>query len=172
MVTLIVFDYIPCFQTHPSGLCNSGDYSEEGGVPLDHGEVYVVKFELPQLDPCKSIYDKVKLLPVCHYRPQRSCGQGNVFTGVCDSVHRGGVCLSACWDTTTPRSRHPLGAGTPLEQTPPGSRHTPWSRPPKQTPPPPGADTLPPRSRLRHIRSMSGRYASYWNAFLFFCYFY
>ena len=67
MVTLIVFDYIPCFQTHPSGLCNSGDYSEEGGVPLDHGEVYVVKLELPQLDPCKSIYDKVKLLPVCHF---------------------------------------------------------------------------------------------------------
>ena len=26
-------------------------------------------------------------------------GQGNTFTGVCDSVHRG-VCLSACWDTT------------------------------------------------------------------------
>ena len=67
MVSLIVFDYIPCFQTHPSGLCNSGDYSEEGGVPLDHGEVYVVKLELPQLDPCKSIYDKVKLLPVCHF---------------------------------------------------------------------------------------------------------
>ena len=67
MVSLIVFDYITCFQTHPSGLCNSGDYSEEGGVPLDHGEVYVVKLELPQLDPCKSIYDKVKLLPVCHF---------------------------------------------------------------------------------------------------------
>ena len=61
------FYYIPCVQTHPSGLCNSGDYSEEGGVPLDHGEVYVVKLELPQLDPCKSIYDKVKLLPVCHF---------------------------------------------------------------------------------------------------------
>ena len=24
------------------------------------------------------------------YRPQRSCGQGYVFTRVCDSVHRGG----------------------------------------------------------------------------------
>ena len=31
----------------------------------------------------------------------------------------GGVCLSACWDTTTPR------ADTPQEQTPPKSRHPP-----------------------------------------------
>ena len=26
-----------------------------------------------------------------HYQPQQSCGQGYVFTRVCDSVHRGGV---------------------------------------------------------------------------------
>ena len=52
------------------------------------------------------------------YRPQRSCGQGNIFTPVCHSVHRGGggFCLSACWDTT------------PLEQTPPGTRPPPGSR--------------------------------------------
>ena len=30
-----------------------------------------------------------------------------VFTRVCHSVHRGGVCLSACWDT------HPHLADTP-----------------------------------------------------------
>ena len=89
------------------------------------------------------------------------------------------VCLSACWDTThtlplpPPESRHPQ------------SRHPPWSRhPPEQTPPgsrhPPGGNTPPPEqthtSRSRHpppkadsgIRSMSGRYASYWNAFLLF----
>ena len=73
------------------------------------------------------------------YQPQRSCGQGNVFTGACDSVHRGrGVCLSACWNTThppgsrhptkqTPRSRHPREqTHTPPEQTPPGSRHPPF----------------------------------------------
>ena len=53
----------------------------------------------------------------------------------------GGVCLSACWDTPPEH--------TPREQTPSRSRH------------PPGADTPP------GIRSMSGRYASYWNAFLF-----
>ena len=32
---------------------------------------------------------------------------------VIHSVHRGGICLSACWDTTPPRSRHPPGADTP-----------------------------------------------------------
>ena len=58
--------------------------------------------------------------------------------------------------TDTPRSRHPPGADIPQEQTPPGSRHPPR----EQTPPPPGeADCS--------IRSTSGRYASYWNAFLF-----
>ena len=115
-----------------------------------------------------------------NYRPQRSCGQGNIFTPVCHSVH-GGFCLSACWDTT-PRTRHPPEQSTPLEQTPPdqtpcppwsrhpGSRHPPWSRPPRsrspteQTPweqiPPP------PREADSSIRSTSGRYASYWNAFL------
>ena len=40
----------------------------------------------------------------------------------------GGVCLSACWDTTPP-----LGADTP------GSRHPPEQTPPEQTPPIPGS---------------------------------
>ena len=61
-------------------------------------------------------------------RPQRSCDQGYVFTRVCDSVNRWGVCLSACWNTT------------------PGSRHTPQRRPPETSP---GADT-PPGSRHPH----------------------
>ena len=89
---------------------------------------------------------------------------------VIHSVHRGGVCLSACWDTTPqsrpPQSRHPLGADTPWgadtppeqtpqEQTPPLGADTPWEQTPswKQTPPrtdtPQGADT-PPGSKLRH----------------------
>ena len=63
-----------------------------------------------------------------------------LFTG------RGGVCLSACWVTTTPPwSRHPCGADTHPHRAhhpwsrhppPPGSRH-----PPEQTPP--RADTPP-----------------------------
>ena len=34
------------------------------------------------------------------------------FTGVCHSVDRGGVCLSACWDTTPPPGADPPGADT------------------------------------------------------------
>ena len=82
------------------------------------------------------------------YRPQRSCGQGNIFTPVCHSVHWG-VCLSASWDTTPPGSR------PPLEQTPPRSRHPP-------EPDTPGLST-PPREADSGVLSKSGRYASYWN---------
>ena len=130
-----------------------------------------------------------------------------MFLQVCVILFTGGVCLSACWDTTHPLgSRHPPWKQTPpLEQThPPGSRPPradtpPWSRrprkqtppsPQKQTPPSPGsrhpplgsrqtpgsrhlplgADTpseqRPPWEADSRIRSTSGRYASYWNAFL------
>ena len=61
---------------------------------------------------------------------------------------------------------------------PPGSRHLPRADTPPEQTPPPGADThtppthpwsrhtSPPREADSGIRSMSGRYASYWNAFL------
>ena len=55
-------------------------------------------------------------------------------------------------------SRHPMEADTPQKQTPHGSRHPPRSRHP------PGADTPPEADSS--IRSTSGRYAYYWNAFL------
>ena len=100
-------------------------------------------------------------------------GQGYVFTGVSDSVHRGvGVCQPQCMlgsplGADTPWSRHPLSrhpprADAPWEQTP-WSRHPPSRHPPEQTPP--RADT--PQEADSSIRSTSGRYASYWNAFLF-----
>ena len=93
-------------------------------------------------------------------------GQGNVFTGVCDSVHREG------------RVSASVHAGMP-DPPPPGTGTSPWSRhhPPDQAPfrtrhPPPGADTppdqAPPPEADPRIRSMSRRYASYWNAFLCF----
>ena len=80
--------------------------------------------------------------------------------GVSASVHAGIPCPPQSRhppeQTHTPRSRHPPGADTSLlpEMQPPapGSRY------------PSGADTPQADSG---IRSMSGRYASYWNAFLF-----
>ena len=102
-----------------------------------------------------------------------------------------GVCLSACWDTTpTSPDQTPPRADTtfPLDQTlspppthpqtrhhhPPGSRHPPRldTTPREQTPTPPGSRT-PPREADSSIRSTSGWYASYWNAFLWcVCYLY
>ena len=92
---------------------------------------------------------------------KRSLGQGNIFTPVCYSVHRG-VCLSACWDTTPPRTRHPpradplgteppppreqqthpLGPGTHQEHTLLGSR------PPQEQTAPPWEQTPPPEQSI------------------------
>ena len=102
------------------------------------------------------------------YRPQRSWAKVMFLqASVILSTGEGeGVCLSACWDARPPREAgipHPPGADTPLDQVhypprpgtpPPRTRHT---------PPRPGT---PPREADASIRSMSGRYASYWNAFL------
>ena len=79
------------------------------------------------------------------------------------------VCLSACWDDphlpppgpgtgqTPPQGpgRHPPGPGRTHSPPP----HQADTHPPDQADPPPEADSS--------IRSTSGRYASYWNAFLF-----
>ena len=60
------------------------------------------------------------------HRLQQSCSQGNIFTPVCHSVHRGGVSEADLPPgAVTPRDQTPLGADTPQEQTPP------W----EQTPP-------------------------------------
>ena len=105
--------------------------------------------------------------------------QGNVFTPVCQSFcsQGEGVCLSACWDTplwagTLPWVGTPPGRYTPwqvhpcpLAGTPPGPAHTPgWCTPWAGTPLgryTPWAGTPPPDGHC------SGRYESYWNAFLF-----
>ena len=94
------------------------------------------------------------------YRPQRSCGQGNVFTGVCLSTGGvEGVCLSACWDARPPPNpgRHPPDqADTPrTRQTSPQTRqtHLPPDQahtPPDQADTPPGQGRPPPGSRLQH----------------------
>ena len=85
---------------------------------------------------------------------------------VIHSVHRGGGCLPQCM----------LGYHHPPEQTLPWADTPPGADPPGADPLPPGADIPrtrhPPGSRPpgadSGIRSTSGRYASYWNAFLYF----
>ena len=67
------------------------------------------------------------------YRPQRSYGQGYVFTRVCDSVNKGGSA-----------SVHAGIPPPPEKLTPPESRHPPW-----EVDTPPGSRS-PPGSRLRH----------------------
>ena len=71
-----------------------------------------------------------------------------MFSQMCieNSVHEG---------VHPPRQTPPLGRQPPPGQTPPSGRH-----PPRQIPP--WADTSPPQDS-----HCSGRYASYWNAFLF-----
>ena len=58
-----------------------------------------------------------------YYRPQRSWGQGYVFTRVCDSVHRGGLPQCMLGYCHPPRRRHPLAKETPPEGDPPRRRY-------------------------------------------------
>ena len=114
-----------------------------------------------------------------YYRPQRSCGQGNIFTPVCHSFcSRGGSASVHAGipppldQADLPRPGRPPGTRqTPQGADPPRTRQTPLTR---QTPPrpcrpphPPYKADTPPREADSSIRSTSGRYASYWNAYLF-----
>ena len=81
-------------------------------------------------------------------------GQGNVFTDICDSVHRGGLpqCMLGYHPPDQNPRDQPPRPGTPREQTPP-QEQTPRDQapgtPPDQAPlgadsrPPLGADNLP-----------------------------
>ena len=131
-------------------------------------------------------------------------GQGNVFTGVCDSVHRGGcVCLSAPPRQVPPQEQTPAQEwsaprGVPAPggvcsrgvcllpgvylpggvsvlgvSAPRGDVYLPWTGTPPRSRPPlvryPPEQTIPPCQEADSgIQSMSSRYASYWNAFLYF----
>ena len=76
------------------------------------------------------------------------------FAPVCHSVHGGGGVPGQVPPAGTPPWAGTPQAGTPpWAGTPPMGRYTPWAG----TPP----------SVHAWIRSTSGRYASYWNAFLF-----
>ena len=89
---------------------------------------------------------------IFHYRPQRSCGQGYVFTRVCDSVHRGGLWRTPPDQADTPdQGEPPQDQGEPpwdQADTPPGTRENPPG--PMRTPPPRYQADTPPGRRLQH----------------------
>ena len=89
--------------------------------------------------PLRNIFDpKFSRFHALFYRPQRSCGQGNVFTGVCLSTG-GGRCLPQCMLGC--HNPPPPDGGTPRDGEPPprGPGRPPrWRNPPDGEPPPPG----------------------------------
>ena len=129
-----------------------------------------------KLLPCPKLRLRaVIIMLVCFVRqtgtwlpPATKLGQGYVFTGMCDSVHRGRWVSASVHagippqppGSRHPRSRHPSTADTPHSRHPPGSRHPPEQTPPRaDTPPsrhPSRADLLPPRSRHPPAQSMLG----------------
>ena len=124
---------------------------------------------------------------------KRSLGKGNIFSSLCQEFCTQWGSASVHAGIQPPRTRHPPGADTLPDQTPPRpdplgpgtpqpvtpqTRH-PWTwHPPDQAPPKPGPPG-PGTPQIRHppdqapspwcsvcweIRSTSGLYASYWNA--------
>ena len=81
------------------------------------------------------IYFDLSLLP-----PATKLGQGNIFTGICDSVHRG--VLPQCMLGFQPPPQDQ--AGTPLR---PGRHPLPGTRPGRH---PPGTRQAPPRDQAAH----------------------
>ena len=82
------------------------------------GQTVARVFTLPMIKRTLSFHK------VNFYRPQRSCGRGYVFTGVCHSVNGG---VSASVHAVIPHPS-PLGADTPPEQTTPGADSPPGSK--------------------------------------------
>ena len=87
---------------------------------------------------------------------------------VIHSVHRGGLpqCMLGYHPPggRPPKTRHPPG---PDPHPPKADHHPPGTRPPQKQTPPSREQTPPPREANSSIRSTSGRYASYWNAYLY-----
>ena len=76
------------------------------------------------------------LLSVYIYRRQRSCGQGYVFTRVCDSVHRGVSGRENPLAGRLPPARRPPAGRPPGKETSPwGGRTPPGRRPPSRETP-------------------------------------
>ena len=98
-----------------------------------------------------SVTTSTRLLWTHFYRPQTKFG--NIFAPVCHSVHR----------FTGGGERVPGQVHLPDQVHTPQTRYTPRAR--NTQPHPPGTRYTPP-PQTRELRATSGRYASYWNAFL------
>ena len=138
---------------------------------------------------------RIRLCTTFYYRPQTKVCEGYAFTRFCLSTGRGeylgrypppGRYNPGRY---TPPGRYTSQTGTPHQAgTPPGQVHSPRQvhptrqvhplgrytlrsgTPPRQVHPlagTPQAGTTPRSSACWEIRATSGRYASYWNAFLF-----
>ena len=103
--------------------------------------------------PCQASWQVllfIGYIPLCYIVTARkwSLGQGNIFISVCQEFcPQGGVCLSACLDTTPlpgpPGTRHPPEQATLWSRHPtPGTRypHHPLAGTPRPGTPPPGAE--------------------------------
>ena len=115
--------------------------SRERKTLLLHYQNYLSNFKTIYLNGALSRNLDSSML---YYRPQRSWGKV-MFLHVCVILFTGGGVLPQCM----------------LGYHPPGTRHHP---PPSR--PPPGSVPSPQSRTYWKIRSMSGRYASYWNVIL------
>ena len=109
--------------------------------------------------------DREPLLP-----PATKLGQGYVFTGICHSVNRGEYLTRQPPGTRyIPRDQvHPRPGTPPWDQVHPPDQVPPWDQVHPLGPgTPPGTRYTPRHRSCWEIRSTRGRYASYWNAFLF-----
>ena len=131
---------------------------------------------------CKSLAFTMLKKYCCLLLAATKLGQGNIFTSMCQEFCPRGWgregCLPQCMLGYTPpeQTHHPpeqtpldqADPTSPREQTPPRTRQTPLGA--ATIPPgpgrPPQEQTPPPREADSSIRSTSGQYASYWNAFL------
>ena len=121
---------------------------------LAHG---VVTYSLPKGEKNVTTSQNIEVVDakgIPHlYRPQRSCGKV-MFSQASVIMFTGGGCMPSMHWGRHPPGRHPLGRHSP-GQTPPWADTSPGqTSPPGKHPPPDGY--------------CSGRYASYWNAFLYF----
>ena len=112
--------------------------------------------------------------------PTTKLGQGDIFTGICDSIHRGGLPWGMLGYQTIPPGTRQAPPWTRqvsprTRQAPPRTRQAPPPHPLRPGTPPNrqapllGPGSHPPSGSRAYweIRSTSGRYASCWNAILY-----